>query len=123
MSSVDQDRAGTASGINNAVARVAGVLAVAILGIVMVKLFSSSLDRSLAGGPLPPGTLLYVRSNEIKLAGLDLPSGLDADTTALIRASISHAFVIGFRTVMLICAGLSLASAAVASVMIPAKTG
>jgi EmrB/QacA subfamily drug resistance transporter len=122
MSSVDQNRAGTASGINNAVARVAGVLAVAILGIVMVKLFSSNLNRSLTGGLLPPGILHYVRSNEIKLAGLDLPSGLDSATTALIRASISHAFVFGFRTIMLICAGLSLASAAVASVMIPAKT-
>src|ERR1035438_3034464 len=123
MSSVDQDRAGTASGTNNAVARVASVLAVAILGIVMVKLFSSSLNRSLAGGLLPPGILQYVQSNEIKLAGLDLPSGVDADTTALIRVSISHAFVFGFRTVMLICAGLSLASAAVASLMIPVKTG
>ena len=89
----------------------------------MVKLFSSSLNRSLTGGLLPPGILQYVRSNEIKLAGLDLPSGLDADTTALIRVSISHAFVFGFRTVMLICAGLSLASAAVASLMIPARTG
>ena len=122
MSSVDQDHAGTASGINNAVARVAGVLAVAIFGIVMVKLFSSNLNRSLTGGLLPSGILQYVQSNEIKLAGLDLPSGLDADTTALIRVSISHAFVGGFRTVMLICAGLSLASAAVASLMIPVKT-
>jgi EmrB/QacA subfamily drug resistance transporter len=122
MSSVDRDRAGTASGINNAVARVAGVLAVAILGIVMVELFSSSLNRSLPGRRLPPGILQYVRSNEIKLAGLDVPSGLDADTTALIRASISHAFVFGFRTIMLICAGLSVASAAVASLMIPSKT-
>jgi EmrB/QacA subfamily drug resistance transporter len=122
MSSVDRDRAGTASGINNAVARVAGVLAVAILGIVMVKLFSSGLNRSLPGRRLPPGILQYVRSNEIKLAGLDVPSGLDADTTALIRASISHAFVFGFRTIMLICAGLSVASAAVASLMIPSKT-
>jgi EmrB/QacA subfamily drug resistance transporter len=123
MSSVDQHRAGAAAGINNAVARVAGVLAIAILGIVMVKLFSSSLDRSLTGGLFPPGILQYVRSNEIKLAGLDLPSGLDADTTELIRTSISRAFVFGFRTVMLICAGLSSASAAVASLMIPAKTG
>jgi hypothetical protein len=123
MSSVGQDRAGTASGINNAVARVASVLAVAILGIVMVKLFSSSLNRSLTGGLLPPGILQYVQSNETKLAGLDLPSGLDSGTTELIHVSISHAFVLGFRTVMLICVGLCLASAAVASLMIPAKTG
>ena len=122
MSSVGQNRAGTASGINNAVARVAGVLAIAILGIVMVKLFSSSLNRTLASGPLPPGILQYVRSNEIKLAGLELPSGLDARTAALIRTSISNAFVFGFRTVMLICASLCLASAAVATLLIPAKT-
>src|ERR1700677_1451149 len=123
MSSVASNRTGAASGINNAVARVASVLAVAILGIVMVKLFSSSLQRTLAGAPLPPGIFQYVQSNEIKLAGLDLPSGLDSDTAALVRVSISHAFVFGFRIVMLISAGLSLASAAVASLMIPVKTG
>jgi len=123
MSSVDQDRAGAASGINNAVARVASVLAVAILGIVMVKLFSSSLQRSLSGALLPAGILQFVRSNEIKLAGLDLPSSLDAQTAALLRASISHAFVFAFRIVMLICAGLCVVSAAVASLMIPANTG
>jgi hypothetical protein len=89
---------------------------------VMVKVFSSSLNRSLTGQLLPPGILQFVRSNEIKLAGLDLPSGLAADTTAVIRASISHAFVSGFRTVMSVCAGLSLASAAVAWLMIPPRT-
>jgi EmrB/QacA subfamily drug resistance transporter len=122
MSSVKQERAGAASGINNAVARVASVLAVAILGIVMVKLFSFRLSRNLAGALLPPGILQYVQSNELKLAGLDLPSDLDTQTTALLRASISHAFVFGFRIVMMICAGLCVASAAVASLMIPAKT-
>ena len=113
MSSVDHDRGGTASGINNAVARIAGVLAISILGIVMVKSFSSSLNHSLTGGLLPPGILQYVRANEIKLAGPALTSGLDADKTALIRVSISHAFVFGFRGVMLLCAGLPLAGAAV----------
>jgi hypothetical protein len=120
MSSVGQDHAGTASGINNAVARVAGLLAIAILGIVMVKAFRFGLDRSLAGRALPPGILHYIQSNQIKLAGLDLPSGLAADTTAFIRASISDAFILGFRIVLLICAGLSVASALVACLMIPA---
>jgi predicted MFS family arabinose efflux permease len=123
MSSVDESRAGTASGINNAVARVAVVLAVAILGILMVRLFSSSLNRSLTGRLLPPSILQYVRSNEIKLVGLELPSGLDSSSTTLIRVSISHAFVFGFRIEMFICAGLSLASGAVAWLLIPASTG
>jgi EmrB/QacA subfamily drug resistance transporter len=121
MDSVDQERAGTASGINNAVARVAGVLAIAILGIVMVKLFSASLNRSLGTGQIGPRAFEYIRSNEIKLAGMDLPSGLNADTAALIRASISHAFVFGFRVIMFICAGLSVASSAAAALMIPGK--
>jgi EmrB/QacA subfamily drug resistance transporter len=123
MDSVGRDRAGIASGINNAVARVAGLLAIAILGIVMVKSFSASLDRSLARKPLPPGILQYVQSNEIKLAGLDLPPSLEAGTAAVIHASISQAFVFGFRAVMLICTCLSLASALVAWLMIPSNPG
>jgi EmrB/QacA subfamily drug resistance transporter len=119
MSSADQNRAGAASGINNAVARVASVLAIAILGIVMVRMFSSSLERGLSGRVLPPGILQYVHSNEIQLAGIDLPPGLDSDTMGAIRASISQAFVFGFRIEMFVCAGLSLASGAVAWLMVP----
>jgi hypothetical protein len=122
MSSVEQGRAGAASGVNNAVARVASVLAIAVFGVVMVKLFSSNLNRSFAGAPVPSGILQYIRSNEIKLAGLEPPSGVDAEAMALIRASISQAFVYGFRTIMLICSGLSVASAAVAASMIPGKS-
>jgi EmrB/QacA subfamily drug resistance transporter len=121
MDSAGEGRAGTASGINNAVARVASVLAVAIFGIVMVKTFSSSLNRSLAGQMISPGIFQYIQSNEIKLAGLDLPSGLDASTEGAIRTSISNAFVFGFRVEMFICAGLSLASALVAWLIIPAR--
>jgi EmrB/QacA subfamily drug resistance transporter len=123
MNSVGEDRAGAASGINNAVSRIAGVLAIAILGIVMVKSFSSDLNHSLAGRSIPPDTLQYLHANETKLAGLDLPSGLEAGTAALLRTSISRAFIFGFRIAMLICAGLSFASALVAWLMIPAKAG
>src|SRR5207248_1859813 len=121
MGSVDQDRAGTASGINNAVARVAGVLAIAVLGIVIVRAFSSRLNHSLATLTIPSSILHAIQSNEIRLAGLQLPAGLNAGTAAAIRTSVSRAFVFGFRLVMVICAGLSMASAAFARLMIPAK--
>ena len=119
MNSVSQDRAGTASGINNAVARVAGVLAIAVLGIVMVKAFGSRLNHSLAHFSLPPAVLEQLQADEIRLAGLRVPDGLNAATSAAIKQSVGEAFVFGFRIVMLICAGLSLASAAVAWLMIP----
>ncbi len=119
MNSVNQDRVGAASGINNAVARVAGVLAIAVLGIVMVKAFSSQLNHSLAHLRLPPGVLQDLHTNERKLAGLQAPAGLDSGMEAAITESIRQAFVFGFRIVMLICTGLSLASAAVAWIMIP----
>src|SRR6202140_598123 len=119
MSSVDQTRAGTASGINNAVSRVAGVLAVAILGIVMVSAFSATLQHSLAGLNLAPAALHQIQSSIIRLAGLEVPAGLDSQASSAVHAAIAHSFVSAFRLVTLICAALAVASAAVASRMIP----
>jgi predicted MFS family arabinose efflux permease len=114
MNSVPQDRAGSASGINNAVARVAGVLAIAVLGIVMVQAFGSRLNEGLTHLPLSPAALRELHSEEIKLAGLQLPADLGLGTRTAITELIQQAFVFGFRMVMLICGGLSLASTAVA---------
>jgi EmrB/QacA subfamily drug resistance transporter len=114
MNSVNRDHIGSASGINNAVARVAGVLAIAIFGIVMVKAFGSQLNHSLAHLSLSPAILVELHADEIKLAGLQVPGGLNPSTGTAIRESVKEAFVSGFRIVMLACAGLSLASAAVA---------
>ncbi len=119
MNSVDQDRVGTASGINNAVARVAGVLAIAVFGIVMVKAFGSHLDYSLGQLSLPPGTLQKLRSDEIRLAGMQVPAALDPNARTAIREMIGDAFVFGFRIVILMCAGLSATSAVIAWLMIP----
>jgi EmrB/QacA subfamily drug resistance transporter len=119
MNSVTQDRVGTASGINNTVARVAGVLAIAMLGIVMVEAFGSRLNDSLAHFLLPHNILQEIQADEIKLAGLQVPAEVNLTMKTAIKESIAEAFVFGFRIVMLICAGLALASAAVAWLMIP----
>src|SRR5437762_11508332 len=70
MNSVAQTRAGIASGINNAVSRVAGLLAIAVLGIVMLQSFNHALDLSLA--QLGPSALGSIASQRSKLAGADI---------------------------------------------------
>jgi EmrB/QacA subfamily drug resistance transporter len=125
MNSVDQRHAGTASGINNAVARVAGVLAIAILGIVMIKTFDAHLERSLSALSLPPNIISEIRSKEVELAGLKPPEYLDAQTASAIRSAISESFASGFRIVLLCCVGLSIGSAALAWMLVapPAIAG
>ncbi len=122
MESIDLDRAGTASGINNAVARVAGLLAIAVFGVVMVTEFGAHLNRSLTNVEMADSVRSQLRANEIKLAALQAPSGVGPATAAAIGASIVAAFVFGFRLMMGICAALAVASALVAWRMIPGKT-
>jgi hypothetical protein len=98
---------------------VAGVLAISVLGIVMVNAFSSALNRKLANLSLPVGVLRGIQADEIKLAGLELPTSLDPIKKDGIRESVGEAFVFGFRMVMLICVGLAAASAAFAWLLIP----
>jgi EmrB/QacA subfamily drug resistance transporter len=121
MNSVGEDRVGAASGINNAVARVAGVLAIAALGIVMVYAFRVHLNRAMAHLPLAPSTVRELQSNENKLAGLQAPASLDSGTREILDRFIREGFIFGFRVVVLVCAGLSLISAAVAWISIPGK--
>jgi MFS family permease len=122
MSSVDEDHAGTASGVNNAVARVAGVLAIAIFGVLMVTVFTSRLNRALLISGIPAGLSRQVQANAIQLAGLELPSGLDPATANLIKVQIAHAFVSGFRLITLLCAALAIASGIIASITISANS-
>lgn len=110
MGAVDQNLAGTASGINNAVARVAGLLAIAVLGMVMFGLFSHYLNEQLTESGLPVDLMRAVQSNEIKLAAITVPKELDSTVAAKLRSLIDEAFVSAFRLIMLICAGLSVAS-------------
>ena len=121
MDSVGQDHAGAASGVNNAVARLAAVLAVAVFGIVMVQTFGARLNRSLAGMSLAPETVREIRAKEIDLAGMELPKDLDADARAAVQGAVSEAFLSGFRLVAISCAGLAIGSAAIAARFVARK--
>ena len=120
MSSVEGERAGVASGINNAIARVAGVLAIAVLGVAMEQAFGHRLQILLTHLQLDPAALKSMQLNLVKLGGLQPPPGLDAAVTSQIQADIADAFVFGFRWIMFVCATLAVASAWTAFRMIPA---
>jgi EmrB/QacA subfamily drug resistance transporter len=119
MNSVNQDHAGTASGINNAVARVAGVLAIAVFGVVLVASFGSHLNQSLAKVSVPADKLREIQSSETRLAALKVPDGLDPGTATALQSAIASAFVAGLRLVVLICTGLAAVSGVLAWRMIP----
>jgi predicted MFS family arabinose efflux permease len=119
MESVDEDRVGTASGINNAAARVGGLLAIAVFGVVMVAQFSGHLNHLLSTVTMPADVRTELQSNVSRLGALKAPDGIEPATASAINASIVASFVLSFRLMMWICAALALASAAVAWRMIP----
>jgi EmrB/QacA subfamily drug resistance transporter len=118
MNSVDINHAGAASGINNAVARVSGLLAVAILGATMVSAFGHRLHRELNQLPIPQKVSASLEANHTSLAAIPIPVDLSSDAKSIVRRAIEYAFVYGFRIVLLICAGLALLSAAIAWLLI-----
>jgi hypothetical protein len=114
MNSVSGKSAGIASGINNAVSRLAGVLAIAIFGIVMLATFSRHLDRDLTEIQASPEVRREIDPQRIKLAAIKVPSNIDIATREATKRSIDESYIAGFRAVMWIASGLALASAATA---------
>jgi EmrB/QacA subfamily drug resistance transporter len=110
MNALSPALAGTASGVNNAVSRVAGLLAIAVFGIVLTRGFDAALQVGLASG-IPADVVQSVMAQKAKLAGIQV-------TNEAARHAIDAAFVAGFRRVMWVSAGLAVLSALAAGLMI-----
>jgi EmrB/QacA subfamily drug resistance transporter len=123
MGSVAENRAGVASGVNNAVARTAGLIAIAVLGIVMLHVFNHGLDERVAQSNLPTSVTRSLQMQRTKLAAIAIPEDQDAATQQLIRRAIDESFISGFRMVMAIGAALAVASAVTAVIFIGATPG
>jgi EmrB/QacA subfamily drug resistance transporter len=118
MGSVPENHAGLASGVNNAVARTAGLIAIAVLGIVMLNVFRNTLDRHLHESTFSAATTESIRMQSNKLGAIEIPRDQDPATQQSIRRAIDESFVSGFRTVMMIGALLAGASALVSAIFV-----
>lgn len=117
MNAAGTEAAGVASGINNAVSRVAGVLAIAALGALMAWAFGAALQGQLDRRDLPAAVASLVLEQRSRLAAIELPADLDPATRAVVRSAIDEAFVSGYRWVMLASAALCALGAALAALL------
>ena len=107
MNSVPESESGLASGINNAVSRLAALLAVAVFGTVLVMVFNHSLDQDLSQIALAPGAREVIDAARPQLAAAHNPD-------ARVQQAIDESFVLGYRAVIWIAMAGSALSAIVA---------
>jgi EmrB/QacA subfamily drug resistance transporter len=114
MNSVDQDRTGVASGVNNAVSRVGGLMAIAVLGFVFGSVFDRHLNRGLDELSLPVAERRQVEAERAKRAAAETDD-------ARVRRLLDGSFVASYDVVLWVAAGLSVVSALSAAVLIEGK--
>ncbi len=92
MGSATRELSGVASGVNNAVARAASLLAVAVLGLLLVGSYRNALDRRLGAAQVPAALRTQATSQAAKLADLKLPPGAPAAGQLAVKAAFGDAF-------------------------------
>ncbi|HEY8521645.1 MAG TPA: MFS transporter [Gammaproteobacteria bacterium] len=118
MGAVDAMHAGVASGINNAVARVAGLLAVALLGAVAVGAFGTALDERAEALGVSAEHRAALAAQAGRLAEAEPPPDAWGAERARLERAVDESFVQSFRVVMLIAAGAALAAALCARITV-----
>jgi EmrB/QacA subfamily drug resistance transporter len=111
MSAVSQEQAGVASGVNNAVSRIAGLLAVAVFGLVLYGTFNRALDRRLESLSLSSSELQHVNEQRPKLAAIE------SSDPRVIR-EVDESFMAGYKTILGVAVALALASALTARLLL-----
>jgi EmrB/QacA subfamily drug resistance transporter len=111
MSAVSQEQAGVASGVNNAVSRIAGLLAVAVFGLVLYGAFNRALDHRLKSLSLSPSELQHVNEQRPKLAAIE------SSDPRVIR-EVDESFMVGYKTILGVAVALALASALTARLLL-----
>ncbi|MCA1817361.1 MAG: MFS transporter, partial [Acidobacteria bacterium] len=121
MGAVEERHAGIASGINNAVSRTAGLISIALFGVVMTGVFERNFNSRLLTLNLPAESRAALGTQTSRLATINIPNELQGETKQAIGRAVEESFVSGFRVVVLIAAALALASGLFAWLLIEGR--
>ena len=105
--SVEPQFSGSASGVNNAVARTAALMSVAVLGAIIISTFPARLNESISTSSLTQEEQKQVLSQSDKLGGIIISDTFDKTSHRLARNVIRESLVYGFRWVMAVSAALA----------------
>ncbi|HMH23860.1 MAG TPA: MFS transporter, partial [Puia sp.] len=121
MTSVADHFSGTASGVNNAVSRISGVFANAILGALAVLLFWGALEARLKDLPLAAKEKQAVMAEAANLGNAKPPAGITAAGKAMVQKTFHAGFIAVYAMIMRISAGLGFLGALMAFIFIKHK--
>ena len=120
MGSVPNHYSGTASGVNNAVSRTAGVLAIAIIGALALIVFSNTLQSQAAPIPLTGQAQSDLQHEAGNLAGAKPPASVSEQNRPAVENAIKSSFADTFRIIFIINAVLAFVSALMALFLVEA---
>ena len=106
LAGVRESEAGIGSAVNNAVARVAGLIATVTVGALVAAQFSSSLDQSLQGRPLTKGGQAAVAEAKRLTLGRPSVAGLPPREAVAITVGSNRASLEAFRVGIGVAGGL-----------------
>jgi hypothetical protein len=106
LGDADQNHAGIASGVNNAVARVAGLLAIAALGAVLASQFTASLDSRVSGQRLSPAARTALADARKRPLATDVPSSVRGPERRKLENALEDSSVSAFRLGIGIAGGI-----------------
>lgn len=113
MSALPPGLSGVASGVNNAVTRVASLLAIAVLGVIVTTRFDSTLPRNLRLTNIPEPSRASLVAGARRLANDAAPKRLPPSERMRARVAVEDSFVDGLHWALDTCAVLCLAAAGV----------
>jgi EmrB/QacA subfamily drug resistance transporter len=117
--SSDPSQSGIASAVNNAISRAAGLLAIALFGIILSAVFDRGFDAGLAAHHVASTTITVLGHERDRLTPGIVPPDVPAPDRAAVELALANGYLVGYRAVMYASAAISFAAAIIALAFLP----